>query len=137
MGLFGLFGKKDVKEELGKAMPFAITSGFTPFHLRANTRSTSTLSIKLKNLTGESVMASVVIEVPDKLSMDETGFARQKEVRLGMLAPNDEKGLGVDIYGNTSTDSGEYTIGINAFVHYRDYAHVLNGAKKRVLLRVV
>ncbi len=137
MGIFGLFGKKDVKADLGKALPYMITTEFTPYRLRSNTRSSSALSIRVKNLTSEPVMTSVVVEVPEKLSLDETGFTRQKEVRVGMLAANEEKNANVDVFGNTSTDKGEYTIGVTAFVHYRDYAHVLNAAKKRTMLQVV
>ena len=95
------------------------------------------MAIQIKNLTNEPVMASVVLEVPDRLSLDETGFSKQKEVRLGMLGANEEREARVDVYGNTATDAGEYTIGITAFVHYRDYAHVLNAAKKRSVLQVV
>jgi uncharacterized membrane protein len=137
MGIFGLFGKKDVKADLGKALPYMITTEFSPYRLRSNTRSSASLSVRVKNLTNEPVMASIVVEVPDKLSLDETGFTKQKEVRIGMLGANEEKNSNVDVFGNTSTDKGEYTIGVTAFVHYRDYAHVLNAAKKRTMLQVV
>ncbi len=137
MGLFGLFGKKDVKEDLGKALPYAITTAFTPYRLQANTRSSATLAVSVRNLTSEPVMASIVIEVPDKLSLDQTGLARQKEIRIGTLGPNEERESRADVYGSVGTDKGEYTLGITAFVHYRDYAHVLNAAKKRTVLQVV
>lgn len=137
MGIFGLFGKKDVKADLGKALPYAITTAFTPYRLQANTRSNATLSVNVKNLTNEPVMASIVVEVPDKLSLDQTGFSKQKEIRIGMLGPNEQKESHTDIYSGVGTDKGEYTLGITAFVHYRDYAHVLNAAKKRTILQVV
>ncbi len=137
MGIFGLFGKKDVKANLGKALPYSITTAFTPYRLQANTRSNATLAVNIKNLTDEPVMASVVVEVPDKLSLDQTGFAKQKEIRIGVLKPNEERESRVDVNGSVGTDKGEYTIGITAFVHYRDYAHVLNAAKKRTVLQVV
>jgi uncharacterized membrane protein len=137
MGIFGLFGKKDVKEDIEKKVPYSIKSSFTPYRLRANNRNSAAMAIQIKNLTNEPVMASVVLEVPDRLSLDETGFSKQKEVRLGMLGANEERETRVDVYGNTATDAGEYTIGITAFVHYRDYAHVLNAAKKRSVLQVV
>ncbi len=138
MGIFDLFGKKDVKENLtGKQLPYAIKTEFVPYKLRANIRSSSSLTLQVKNLTSEAVMGSVVVEVPDKLSLDETGFAKQKEVRFGMLAPNEQKDSRVDVYSGTGTDKGDYTIGVTAFVHYRDYAHVLNAVKKRAVIQVI
>jgi hypothetical protein len=137
MGIFGLFGKKDVKADLGKALPYSITTSFTPYRLQANTRSSATLSVNIKNLTNEPVMASVVFEVPDKLSLDQTGFVKQKEIRIGTLGPNEERESRAEVFGSVGTDKGEYTLGITAFVHYRDYAHVLNAAKKRTVLQVV
>ena len=137
MGIFDLFGKKDVKEDLGKQLPYGIKTEFVPYKLKSNQRSVSSLSMQVKNLTNEPVMGSVVVEVPDRLSLDETGFAKQKEVRFGMLAPNEQKEARVDVYSGVGTDKGEYTIGVTAFVHYRDYAHVLNAVKKRAVVQVV
>ncbi len=137
MGLFGLFGKKDVKADLGKALPYSIATSFTPYRLQSNARSSTSLSVSLKNLTSEPVMASVVIEVPERLSLDQTGFAKQKEIRIGMLGPGEQRESRADVYGGVGTDKGEYTVGVTAFVHYRDYAHVLNAAKKRTVLQVV
>ncbi len=137
MGFFSLFGKKDVKSDIEKKVPYSISSSFNPYRLRANSRGAASMAIQIKNLTSEPVMASLVLEVPERLSFDETGISRQKEVRLGMLGPNEERESLVDVFGSVSTDAGEYTIGITAFVHYRDYAHVLNAAKKRTVLQVV
>lgn len=137
MGIFDLFGKKDVKESLGMKGPYSITTAFTPFHLQANVRSKAALTMRIKNMTTEAVMGSVVVEVPDRLSLDETGFTKQKEVRFGTLGPNEEKEASVDVYSSTGTDKGEYTLGVTAFVHYRDYAHVLNAVKKRAVLQAV
>ncbi len=137
MGIFGLFGKKDVKADLGKPLPYSITTAFTPYRLQANSRSSTQLSVSLKNLTSEPVMASVVIEVPERLSLDQTGFAKEKEIRIGILGPEEKRESRAEIFGDVGTDKGEYTIGVTAFVHYRDYAHVLNAAKKRTVLQVV
>ena len=59
---------------------------FVPYKLKANGRSSSSLFVSVKNLTKEPVMSSVVVEVPQKLNLDEIGMAKQKEVRIGMLA---------------------------------------------------
>lgn len=137
MGIFDLFGKKDVKENLGMKAPYSISTSFTPFHVQANVRSRAALTMRIKNMTSEAVMGSVVVEVPDRLSLDETGFSKQKEVRFGTLGANEEKETAIDIFSGTQTDKGEYTIGVTAFVHYRDYAHVLNAVKKRAVLQAV
>lgn len=137
MGIFDLFGKKDVATDLKKALPYGINTEFSPYKLKANTRSGSTLSINLKNMTGEPVMSSVVVQVPDKVSLDSTGLAKEKEVRIGTLAPNESKDVHIEIYSNSGTDKGEYTVTITAFIHYRDYAHVLNAMKKRSVLEAV
>jgi uncharacterized membrane protein len=137
MGIFDLFGKKDVANDLKKALPYSINTEFSPYKLKANSRSSSTLSVNLKNMTGEPVMSSVVVQVPDRVSLDNTGIAREKEVRLGTLAPNEAKLANIEIFSNSGTDKGEYTITVTAFIHYRDYAHVLNAMKKRSVLEAV
>jgi uncharacterized membrane protein len=137
MGIFDLFGKKDITTDLGKQMPYNINTGFVPFKLKANTRSASTLSVNLKNMTNEPVMSSVVVQVPERVSLDGTGTAREKEVRLGMLAPNEAKEARIEVFSNSGTDKGEYTVTITAFIHYRDYGHVLNAMKKRAVVEAV
>ena len=137
MGIFDLFGKKDVKEELAKPLPFKLITEFMPYKLRANMRSSASLSIRLRNVTSEPVMSSVVVEVPRQLSLDQTGLQKQKEVRIGTLAPNEEKEARIDVFSDTGTDKGEYTINITSFIHYRDYGHVLNAMKKRSILEAV
>lgn len=137
MGIFDLFGKKDVKSDLEKQLPYSIRTEFTPYRIRANVRGSSALKINIRNQTKEPVMGSVVIEVPGRLSLDETGFTKQKELRLGTMAPNEEKEAMVSVFGDSGTDKGEYTLTITAFIHYRDYAHVLNAMKKRAMFEVV
>lgn len=137
MGIFDLFGKKDVGNDLRRQLPYNITAEFVPYKLRANNRSSSTLVINIKNMTQEPVMGSVVVEVPDRVSMDTTGLAREKEVRMGTLGPSESKEAKIEIYSGSGTDKGEYTITITAFIHYRDYAHVLNAMKKRAMIEAV
>jgi hypothetical protein len=137
MGIFDLFGKKDVATDLRKQLPYNVSTEFVPYKLKANNRGSSTLVIGLKNMTQEPVMGSVVVEVPERVSLDTTGMSREKEVRLGTLAPNENKEARVDIFSSSGTDRGEYTVTITAFIHYRDYAHVLNAMKKRAIIEAV
>jgi len=137
MGLLDLFGKRNVSEELGKKMPFTIKAEFTPYHLKSKESSMTSLAISLTNITSEPVMGSVVIELPKQLSFDAIGVSKQKEVRLGTIAPNEEKNSFIDIHGGIGTDKGTYTITLTAFIHYRDYVHVLNEMRKRLVLEAV
>ncbi len=137
MKILDLFGKKDAATEVGRTLPYQIASEFIPYRLYANRKSSSMLLMKLKNLTTEPVLSSVVVQVPKGLSLDETGLSGAKELRVGTLAPSEERQVRADVYGDAGTDKGEYTLSITAFIHYRDYGHVLNAMKKKAILEVV
>ena len=137
MKILDLFGKKDAAQEVGRTLPYRVTSEFVPYKLYANRKSSSLLMMKLKNLTNEPVLSSLVIEVPKGLSLDDVGLAGAKELRIGTLAPGEEKEVRVEIHGDAGTDRGEYTLSLTAFIHYRDYGHVLNAMKKKTVLEVV
>ncbi len=137
MGLLDIFGKKEVSGELGVKIPFIIRTEFTPYKLKSQVRSSVALNIGLKNITGEPVLVSVVVELPKQLSFDSVGASKQKEVRLGNLANNEEKVASIDVFSGTGTDKGTYTITITAFIHYRDYAHILNEMRKRTVVEAI
>ncbi|HUB92477.1 MAG TPA: hypothetical protein VL945_00805 [Candidatus Saccharimonadales bacterium] len=137
MGLLDLFGKKNVADQLSVRFPYTMKTEFVPYKLRSREQSSSTLIVSLKNITGEPVMASVVVNVPKQLSVDQMGLAKEKEVKLGSMAANEEKQAKIDIYGGVGTDKGEYTLTVTSFVHYRDYAHILNSMRKRTVLEAV
>ncbi len=137
MGIFDLFGKRDVATDLRKALPYSISTEFVPYKLKSNSRGSTTLRVGLKNMTQEPVISSVVVQVPDRISLDSTGIAKEKEVRLGTLAPGEAKDAKIEVFGGAGTDKGEYTVTITAFIHYRDYAHVLNAMKKRTTVEAV
>ena len=136
MKLSDLFGKKRV-EDIQRSAPFRIATEFVPYKLYANRKSSSSLNIKLKNLTSEPLMTSIVVELPKQLSFDQMGLTKEKEVRVGDIMPNEEKQPRVDIYSDVGTEKGEYTITVTAMAHYRDYGHVLNAMKKKTVLEVV
>ncbi len=134
MGLLDIFGKKKVYAALGGRFPYSIRTEFVPYRLRSVERSSTTLYIRLKNLTEEAVMGSVVVSVPRQLSVDATGLSKEREIRLGMLAAGEERESRAEIYGDVRTEKGEYTVTVTSFVHYRDYAHILNSMRKRTVL---
>ncbi len=137
MGILDIFGKKDVSTDLSKDVPFMIRTEFTPYHLKSMEQSKVSLNIGVRNVTGEPVLGSVVVELPKRLSFDSIGASKQKEIRLGMMADKEEKNANVDIYGGTGTDKGTYTLTVTAFIHYRDYGHVINEVRKRTALEVI
>jgi uncharacterized membrane protein len=63
-------------------------------------------------------------------------LSKEKEIRIGVIAPNEEKEVSCEIWSSNITEKGEYTITISAFAHYLNYAYVITGVKKRALLRV-
>jgi uncharacterized membrane protein len=137
MGLLDIFGKRNVSDALASRFPYMMKTEFVPYRLRSRERSSSTLIVSLKNITGEPVTSSVVVSVPKQLSVDSTGLSKEKEVKLGAMAANEERQAKIEIYGDVGTEQGEYTVTVNAFVHYRDYAHILNSMKKRTVLEAV
>ncbi|MDE1856227.1 MAG: hypothetical protein KGH49_03265, partial [Candidatus Micrarchaeota archaeon] len=68
MKLSELFGKKNVSQEIAKPSPYRILTEFVPYKLYANRKTSSTLSIKLKNMTTEPLMTSVVVKLPKQLA---------------------------------------------------------------------
>lgn len=137
MGIFNIFGKRDVTEELIKSSPFRLATEWVPYKLYSGKKSSSMLVIRLRNMTKEPLLTSVVAELPKQLGFDTMNLAREQERRLGEVAPNEEKELRFEVYPTANADVGEYTVNLTAIAHYRDYGHVLNAVKKRVTIDVV
>lgn len=137
MAIFNIFGKKDVGSELSKTSPFKIATEWVPYKLYANRKSSSTLYVRVKNNTNEVLLTSVIIELPDRLGFDDIGLQKQREIRVGDLAPAEEKELKFGVYNGVDADSGEYTVTLTAIAHYRDYGHILNAIKKRTTVDIV
>jgi uncharacterized membrane protein len=136
-GIFNIFGKRDVSTDLTKNSPYKLSTELVPYKLYANKSSTASLMVRVKNVTNEILMTSVVAELPSQLGFDELGMSKQREIRLGELAPNEEKEVRFDVFSGVSSDPGEYTMMLTAIAHYRDYGHVINAVKKRTALNVI
>ena len=137
VGIFNIFGKRDVSTDLTKNSPFRIATELVPYRLYANKSSTASLIVKIENVTNEILLTSVVAELPNQLGFDEVGVAKQREIRVGELAPHEEKEVRFEIFGGLNADVGEYTMLLTAIAHYRDYGHVINAVKKRTTINVV
>jgi uncharacterized membrane protein len=137
MGLLDLFGKRDVSDELTRKVPYSLTLQLHPLRLSANRSDSVMLKISLSNVSNEPILTSIVISVPKKLGLDQTGLQQIREIRLGELSKGEAKTVNVEIYGSMKTDSAEYPIEVTAISHYRNYAYVLNSEKKKAMLRAV
>jgi uncharacterized membrane protein len=135
MGILdNIFGKKE--EESGKG-PFSLKTSLSPVRMTAYKITSVDLTIKVKNLSKEPSLTSIMIQVPKGLGLDQTGIAKAKELRLGYLNKGEEKDIVVPIWGNVTTAPGDYKIGLEVFCHYRTYAYIQNSVRKIVELRVV
>jgi uncharacterized membrane protein len=137
MGIFNIFGKRDVSTDIEKNSPFRISTELVPYRLYSHKKGGSSLFVRVRNMTKEVLLTSVVAELPEQLGFDEIGMAKQREVHVGELAPGEEHEVRMDVFNTLNADPGEYTLTLTAIAHYRDYAHVLNAVKKRTTLNVV
>lgn len=137
VGIFNIFGKRDVSTDLTKSSPYRLSTEMVPYKLYANKSSTASLMVRIKNMTNEILLTSVVAELPNQLGFDEVGVSKQREIRIGEIAPYEEKEVRFDLFSNLTSDPGEYTLMLTAIAHYRDYGHVINAVKKRTTLNVV
>jgi uncharacterized membrane protein len=137
LALFNIFGKKDVRSDITKRSPFLVNTEWVPYKLYAKKKSSSTLFVRVKNLTNEVLLTSLVVELPNKLGFDEMNLAKQRELRVGELGPGEDREAKFNIYNSLDADRGEYTVTLTAIAHYRDYGHVMNAVKKRAPIEVV
>jgi len=135
--LLGIFGKRDVGEELVRKVPYAMKLSFHPYRLNANKMESVLLIVELKNLKEEVLLTSVIVQLPKNLGFDQTALSNAREIRLGELKPGEEKVVKIEVWGNPRTDSAEYPIDVTAICHYRNYGYMLNAEKKGITLRAV
>jgi uncharacterized membrane protein len=137
MGILNLFGKKDSAAEITKGPPFSVSTELVPYRLHAKSVESAVLNVKVRNLTKDVLLTSVVAKVPGKLGFDEMVMQKEKEQRAGEMQPGEVKEMKFIIYSSLGADPGEYKLTLSTFAHYRDYAHVLNSVKKDVPISVI
>jgi len=133
---FNIFGKKNSKFNK-KGIPYALSLEWVPYKLFSGKKSSSTLFFKIKNVSTEGLLTSVVINLPQKLSFDSIGVMRKKELKVGELKPGEENEQKIDVMNSIDAPKGEYTIQIIATSHYRDYEHVINSIRKNTTIHIV
>lgn len=134
--LDGIFGKA-AEAPVRQGLPFNISTALRPVRLNAKRDNSLELLVTVKNATEKPVMASVTVEIPRALGFDGLGITRIKEVRLGEMDAQKEKTISFSICANSQTAPGTYAAVLTVNHHYRDYAHILNYAKKNVEIRAV
>ncbi len=137
VAILNLFGKKDSSMDLTKASPYRLTSEWVPYKIYSGRKSSASLYVRVRNMTNEVLLTSLVLELPQQLSFDDVGMAKQHEEHLGELKPGEEREARVDVHGGLNADTGDYTVTLTAIAHYRDYGHVINAVKKRTTVSVV
>jgi hypothetical protein len=137
MGIMNLFGKKDSASEITKGPPYSVSTELVPYKLHAKMSSNALLVVKVRNLTKDVLLTSVVAKVPGKLGFDEMVMQKEKEVRVGDMQPGETKETEFKIYSSVGSEVGDYTLALTTFAHYRDYAHVLNSIRKDVTVSLI
>jgi hypothetical protein len=137
MGIFDIFGKKDAATDITAGSPFLISTELVPYRLYSRRNSSATLMVRVRNVTKDILLTSVVAELPNRLGFDEMVLSRQREIRVGEMQPNEQKEVKFNVYGGVGSDAGEYTLRLTTIAHYRDYSHVLNAVKKQISISVV
>lgn len=138
MGIFdSIKGLVSTAEEKKSAVPFALTTTFTPFRLTAKKNDNVDLNIDIENIYGADALASITVTVARGLGTDSTLLNREKTVKLETMKNGESRRVPVQIYSASLTKPGTYKIRVEAFAHYRDYRHIENSVKKIVEVRVV
>ncbi len=130
--MFDLFGKKEVSSKA----PFSIQVDCHPYSLKPNKSDFVDLEVTLTNNSNVDTLTSLVFVAPKGLGFERSVISREREVRLGFLPPRSPKRLKAQLWGSERTEKGVYQIQIYAISHYKDYAHVLNEARRSIDLRV-
>jgi uncharacterized membrane protein len=133
---FSVFGRG--KNVMGNGrLPYLLSFEVVPYKLFAGRKSSATLFLKVKNASKEELMTSLSVELPQKLSFENVGLSRVKEIRLGSLKPGEEREQKVQVMNALDADKGDYTLTITTTAHFNDYDHIMNSIKKRVSISVV
>ena len=120
-------------------IPFRISTSFFPLRLTCAKSNSVNLVVKLKNITADSQLVSVDINLPKKelLGFDATCINKVIEKKVGEVPAGVTKEVTIPIWANNQTPVGDYEMEISAYAHYQDFNKVLASVKKRASLRVV
>ena len=132
MGFLNLFVKRDVSRET----IYKLHCELHPMRLVAHKNEFAELDVVLENASDQEMLTSLVAVCPRTIGFDRTGLQQEREIRLGMLRPGEQKSQRIQLWSTQRTEPGEYKLKVFAISHYRDYGHVLNEVRKDLSLRV-
>ncbi|OIO25984.1 hypothetical protein COX85_01595 [Candidatus Micrarchaeota archaeon CG_4_10_14_0_2_um_filter_55_9] len=132
MALFDLFGKKPVLAQSNYSIDYSVH----PLSLRPYKNDYLLLSVYLTNNSDQPMLTSLVAFTSKKLGFESNLLSNQKETRLGVLEPGEKRSIHLKVWSSPRTTPGGYPLFLTAVSHYRDYGHVLNESRKRLLIRV-
>jgi hypothetical protein len=120
-------------------IPFRISTSFLPLRLSCAKSNSVNLVVKLKNITDESQLVSVDVNLPKKelLGFDATCINKVIEKKMGEVSAGETKEVSIPIWANNQTPVGDYELQVTAYAHYQDYNKVIASLKKKSSLRVV
>jgi uncharacterized membrane protein len=132
MALFDLFGKKAALE----GGNYSIDYSLHPLSLKPRKNDYALLSVYLKNNYSQPMLTSLVASTTRKLGFEANILSNQKEVRLGVIEPGEGRTIHLKVWSSPRTTAGDHPLVLTAISHYRDYGHVLNESRKRLVIRV-
>ena len=122
-----------------KTGPFNVSVSFSPLRLSAMNRSSVTLNVKIKNVSGAPQLVSVDALLPKDslLGFDPACINKAAEKRVGELKAGDSIEANLTIWSSNQTKEGNYPVEITVFSHYIGYDKVLSYLKKSTAIRAV
>ncbi len=140
MGLLDdLLGGSESSEKSGSTTPLRVSLGFTPFRLAAMKVGSTTLIVRVTNITNQEQLVSFDVLVPKKelIGFEPTVINKHIEKRVGKIEPGETREVTVTIWSTNQTKAGNYPVEVNAYAHYLDYSKVIQSVKTNTNLRVV
>ncbi|HSB47524.1 MAG TPA: hypothetical protein VLD37_05910 [Candidatus Bilamarchaeum sp.] len=119
--------------------PFNVSVSFAPLRLSAMNRSSVTLSVKVKNVSGAVQLVSVDALLPKDslIGFDPACINKAAEKRVGELKPGQSIEANLTIWSSNQTKEGNYPVDVTVYSHYIGYDKVLSYLKKSTSLRAV
>jgi uncharacterized membrane protein len=119
--------------------PFNVSISFSPLRLSAMNRSSVTLNVKIKNVSGKVQLVSVDALLPKDslLGFDPACINKAAEKRVGELKPGQTIEAAMTVFSSNQTKEGNYPVEVTVFSHYIGYDKVLSYLKKSTSIRAV
>lgn len=119
--------------------PFNVSVSFSPLRLSAMNRSSVSLSVKIKNVSGQVQLVSVDALLPrdSLLGFDPACINKASEKRVGELKPGESVEASMTVFSSNQTKDGNYPVEVTVYSHYIGYDKVLSYLKKSTSIRAV